>query len=124
MLYSTSSMPTSPTSAAGEAGDDDVKDAHDAGDDGLQDGANAVDDGHEASTDGLEDRLDLEGCVSQRAWKWAGRKGRKTHAGNNSTHFEGLAVDLRMRLDVGIKLCEHAENVNRATGSFRMIWRT
>ncbi len=53
-------MPTSPSTAAGQAGDDDIEDGHDAGYDGLEDRADAVNDGHEACPNGLEDRLDLK----------------------------------------------------------------
>lgn len=54
-----SPFPSSSTAAAGEAGNDDVKQGDDAVDDGFEDGTNSIDDGHDASTDGLEDRLDL-----------------------------------------------------------------
>ena len=54
------STPTSSTAAAGQAGDNDVEQAHDCANDGLEDGSDAVNDGHEACTDGLEDGFDLE----------------------------------------------------------------
>lgn len=54
--------PTAPTpssTAASQAGDNDVEAGDDAGDDGLQDGSNAINDCHEAGPKGLEERLDL-----------------------------------------------------------------
>lgn len=53
--------PTAPTpssTAASQAGDNDVEARDDAGDDGLQDGSNAVNDCHEAGSKGLEERFD------------------------------------------------------------------
>lgn len=58
-LDSASPMPTSPTTTAGQAGDDDIEEGYNAGDDGLEDRADAVNDGHEASPDGAENGLDL-----------------------------------------------------------------
>ncbi len=67
VLDSASPVPTSSTTAAGQAGDDDVEERNDAGDDGLQNGTDAVNDGHEASTNGLEDGFDLCENASQQS---------------------------------------------------------
>lgn len=48
------------TAAAGQAGDDGVKDGDDTVDDGFQDSAHGVDDGHQEGADGVEHRCDLE----------------------------------------------------------------
>lgn len=58
-----SARPPLAGAAAGQAGDDDVKDGDDAVDDGVQDGADGVDDGHQALADGAEELFDL-GVVS------------------------------------------------------------
>ena len=54
------STPTSPTTAACQAGDDDVEQANDCANDGLKDGSDAVNDSHKACTDCLEDGFDLK----------------------------------------------------------------
>ena len=54
------STPTSPTTAACQAGDDDVEQADNCADNGLEDGSDAVNDRHKACTYGLEDGFDLK----------------------------------------------------------------
>ena len=80
---------SSTAAAAGEAGDDNVKDGNDSVDDGLEDGADAVDDGHEGSADCAEHAGDLDmtsqGDVSLGQEAVLCSQDR-TYAGDDSTH--------------------------------------
>lgn len=92
------------TSAASEAGDDDVEDSDDSVDDGLEGGTDGVDDSHQGRADGAEHRGDLaSGLVTVMDGICKGLY--KTYARYNGTHCVVMFECVFCMCDLSGEMC-------------------